>query len=115
MSKYLSKSAILISVLLFNLLAIGNAHAIGKIYLDQLGLDAQEVKVKMNIFRTGGSVTLNGCDEDSCPSGLSVNKKTDFMVHGKKIKRQDVKDYSGKRAYIKFFKASRSVILIDWK
>jgi len=115
MSKYLSKSAIFISVLLFNLFAIGNAHAIGKILLDQTGLDAREVTVKMNMFRTGGNVTLNGCDEDSCPTGLSVNKKTDFMAHGKKINRKKIKDYSGKSAYVKYFRASKSIILIDWK
>lgn len=114
MSKYLSQTAILLSVLLFNILFIGNANAIGKIYLDQTGLNAKEVSIKMNVFRTGGAVTLKGCYEQ-CPSGLSVNKKTKIMANGKNIKRKNIKKFSGKSAYVKYFKASKSIILIDWK
>lgn len=114
MTKHFLKTTALFSLLSLNLLFIGSANAIGKVYLDQAGINATEVSVKMNIFRTGGTVTLKGCPEH-CPSGLTANKKTKLMANGKKIKRKQVKKYSGKSAYVKYFKASRSVILIDWK
>ncbi len=114
MSKYLSKTTVIISVLFFNMLFIGSANAIGKIHFDRVGIDAKEVIVKLNMFRTGGAITLKGCAE-FCPTGLTANKKTEFTFNGKKIKRKDIKKYSGRRATVRYTKSTKSVFLINWK
>lgn len=82
--------------------------------MDQTGFDAKVIKVKMNIFRSGGSVILQGCAE-GCPSDLLVNKKTVFKVNGKKIKRKNIKKYSGRSGFLNFNITTKSVTHIDWK
>lgn len=115
MSKYLSKTAIIISVLFFNLLFVGSASAAGKVYLDRAQIKAQEIIVKMNMFGTGGTITLKGCPEDDCPTGLTINKKTKFTLNGTKIKRKEAKGYSGHSGFVRYMKASKSAFLINWK
>ena len=110
MAKYISQLTLLLAILFFT----NGANAIGKIYLDQTGLYADEIIAKLNIYRTGARIILEGCAE-RCPTGLTANKKTVFMVDGKKIKRKEIKHHSGQAGYVKFFKKTKSVILINWK
>ena len=110
MTRHFPQTALLIATLLYTT----GATAIGKVYLDQTGLEAKEVIIKLSVFKTGGSITLKGWAE-GCPSGLSINKKTQFTLNGKKVKRRDIRRYSGRSAYVKFYKATKSVILINWK
>ena len=116
MTKHITHTALLLptlfSIIFFS--SSASATGMGRIDLDQEGLDAREIIVKMNIYRTGGTVTPKGCAEN-CPTGLSANRKTEFMVHGKTVKRQNIKKYSGRSGYLKHMKANKSVILIDWK
>jgi len=114
MTNYISQIALLFSVLFSTLLFSGSANAIGKIHFDRAGIDAKEVIVKLNMFRTGGAITLKGCAE-FCPTGLTANKKTEFTVKGKKIKRKDLKKYSGRRGTVRYKTATKSAILINWK
>lgn len=111
MITFIKQTVFLLSILTF----ASSANAVGKIYLDQLGMNADSITIKLNMFRTGGAVTLTGCDE-GCPTGLAVNKKTRFTRNGMKIKRKDIKNLAnGNSGYIKFFKKTKTVILIDWK
>ena len=114
MTNYISRIALLFSILFSTLLFSGSANAIGKIHFDRAGSDAKEVIVKLNMFKTGGAITLKGCAE-LCPTGLTANKRTAFTVNGKKIKRKDIKKYSGRPGTVKYITATKSVILINWK
>jgi len=114
MANYTSRIALLFSVLFSSLLFSGSANAIGKIHFDRAGIDAKEVIVKLNMFRTGGLITLKGCAE-FCPTGLTANKKTKFTVNGKKIKRKNINKYSGQPGTVKYMTETKSVILIEWK
>ena len=114
MTKYFSKTGRILFALILPLLFSSTANAFGKLYLDQTRLNAIEIKVKMNMFKTGGTITLQGCAE-GCPSGLSANKKTIFTVNGKEIKRKEIKHYSGRSGFLSFYKATKSVTHIDWQ
>lgn len=116
MTKHISHTAHLLSILFFTILfsISANATGLGKINLNQQGLDAQQIIAKMNIYRTGGKVTLKGCAEN-CPENLFANKTTQFLVNGKTIKRQDIKKYSGQSGNLQYLKNNGSVLLIDWK
>jgi hypothetical protein len=115
MSKYISQTTPLLSVLLMTLLFSSNASAVGKVYLDRAQIKAQEVNIKMNMFGTGGTVTLKGCPENDCPTGLTIDKKTEFTLNGTKLKRKDARDYSGHSGFVRYMKASKSAFLINWE